>query len=167
VRRSIRSNNPGALNISAWQKKRPGFVGVTKDDGQGNITAIYSSPEYGVAAWYCLLSEKYRFASLPGAAFSMDQLAHKYAGSDASSEKIANYVNGWSRLAERPLSSDSMIHLDNDDEMLNLARAMYKLEAGTHLQLSNDQILFGIGNVRSKSLPAPPTRPPIRRETAK
>jgi D-alanyl-D-alanine carboxypeptidase len=159
VPRSRRSNNPGALNISPWQKKRPGYVGVTKDDGHGNVTTIYSSPEYGVAAWYFLLSDRYGFASSSDRSFAIDRLARKYAGANASQATVDNYVNGWSRLAERPITSTSLIHLDSDAEMLNLARAMYKLEAGAHLTLGNDQILFGIGKERSKTLPDPPARP--------
>jgi hypothetical protein len=132
---------------------------MTQDDGHGNVTTIYSSPEYGVAAWYSLLSDKYRFASLPDRSFTMEQLARKYAGGQASAATVANYINGWSRLAERPIGAASSISLDNDADMLNLARAMYKLEAGEHLRLGNDQILYGIQKERSKTLPAPPTRP--------
>lgn len=157
--RAARVNNPGALNFSGWQRKRPGYAGTTKDDGQGNKTTIYSSPEYGVAAWYSLLSNKYRFESSPDRSFTIDQLARKYAGPDATAGKIANYVNGWSNLADKLLSSDSKINLDDDDAMLNLARAMYRLEAGAHLRIGNDQILFGITRERSGRLPAPPARP--------
>jgi hypothetical protein len=159
IPRSVRTNNPGALDISPWQKKRPGYAGVTKGDGRGNVTTIYSSPEYGVAAWYFLLSDRYRFAALANGAFTVEQLAEKYAGSGASTGTIANYVNGWSRLAEKPITGTSTVRLDNDDEMLNLARAMYKLEAGAHLQISNDQIVFGILNERNKTLPPAPQQP--------
>ena len=37
---AIRTNNPGALNISTWQRSRPGFVGQTPAYAAGNITAI-------------------------------------------------------------------------------------------------------------------------------
>ena len=46
VPRSVRTNNPGALNISAWQKERRGFVGVTPPDSAGNKTTIYRTPEH-------------------------------------------------------------------------------------------------------------------------
>ncbi|MGO8557565.1 hypothetical protein ACC724_37925, partial [Rhizobium ruizarguesonis] len=32
INRAIRTNNPGALNISNWQKQRPGYVGYTDPD---------------------------------------------------------------------------------------------------------------------------------------
>lgn len=159
VPRAIRTNNAGALNISAWQKKRPGFVAATQDDGHGNKTTIYSSPEYGVASWYSLLSDRYGFGTSANRSFTISQLASKYAGQQASQATIDNYVNGWTHLAEKPITSTSEMHLDDDNEMLNLARGMYKLEAGAHLQISSDQILFGIQHERAKTLPAPPARP--------
>jgi len=61
IARAIRTNNPGALNVSTWQRSRPGFVGQTSADAAGNITAIYQTPEQGIAAWYFLLSNRYGF----------------------------------------------------------------------------------------------------------
>jgi hypothetical protein len=157
VPRSIRTNNPGALNISLWQKSRPGFVGVTADDGKGNVTSIYSAPEFGVASWYHLLSGVYGFAQTGG--FTIDQLAHKYAGQGAAQATVDNYVKVWCRFSERPLIGASVVQLNNDGDMLNLARAMYKNEAGVVTPLGNDQILFAIQKERSNALPPPPTRP--------
>jgi hypothetical protein len=157
VPRSIRTNNPGALNISSWQKSRPGFVGVTADDGKGNVTSIYSAPEYGVASWYHLLSGVYGFAQTGG--FTIDQLAHKYAGQGAAQANVDNYVKVWCHFSERPLIGASVVQLGNDGDMLNLARAMYKNEAGVATPIGNDQILFAIQKERSNALPPPPTRP--------
>ncbi len=53
--RALRPNNPGALNISNWQKSMPGYVGKTIDDGSGNETTIYVTPEKGVIAWHELI----------------------------------------------------------------------------------------------------------------
>jgi hypothetical protein len=61
VPRSIRTNNPGALNISSWQRTRPGFVGVTESDGSSNqnVTTIYRTPEHGVGSWFHLIKDIY------------------------------------------------------------------------------------------------------------
>ena len=50
VHRSIRTNNPGALNFSSWQKSRLGYVGITQPDNSPdhNVTTIYRTPEHGV-----------------------------------------------------------------------------------------------------------------------
>jgi hypothetical protein len=156
-KRSIRTNNPGALNISSWQRSRPGFVGVTADDGKGNVTSIYCAPEYGVASWYHLLAVIYDFART--GSFTIQQLARKYAGKDAAQSTVDNYVNVWCRVADSPLTGDSVIQLGNDDGMLNLARAMYRNEAGKPTPLSDAQILFGMRHERDNSLPAPPAPP--------
>jgi hypothetical protein len=156
-KRSIRTNNPGALNISPWQRSRPGFVGVTADDGKGNVTSIYCAPEYGVASWYHLLAVIYEFART--GSFSIQQLARKYAGPNAAQSKVDNYVTVWCRVADPRLTGDSVIQLGNDSEMLNLARAMYRNEAGKPTPLSDAQILFAIQHERNNSLPPPPAPP--------
>jgi hypothetical protein len=158
ILRAIRSNNPGALNDSTWQHARPGYVCNTIADRSGNKTAIYSSPEYGVASWHTLLADHYKFQQ-SGGSFTIDQLAHAYAGQNAAQSAINSYVGGWCRLADTPLSPQSTIHLSNDDEMLNLARAMFKHESFAIVKISNDQILLGIRGQRSNTLPTPPTPP--------
>ena len=82
ISRAIRTNNPGALNISAWQRTRPGFVGQTPADAAGNITTIYRTPEQGIAAWYFLLFNRYGFGK--AGQFDLASLARKYAGQDAT-----------------------------------------------------------------------------------
>jgi len=154
VLRSVRTNNPGALNISDWQRHRIGFVGVTKDDGKGNVTSIYAAPEYGVAAWYFLLSDRYGFGH--AGSFTIADLARHYAGGGAAASVVNNYVNAWSRLADTHLSAASVVRLGNDAEMLNLARGMFKNEASANLRITNNQILFAIQHERNNTLPAPP-----------
>lgn len=153
VLRSIRSNNPGALNYSIWQKGRLGFVSITPDDGHGNRTTIYRMPEFGVGAWYYLLAERYGY-SAAGGSFTLVQLAQAYAGHGASQSAVNAYVTGWCHFADQPLTAQSVFHLANDDEMSMLARAMYKHEAAGQLKISNDQILCGIRSERSNSWPA-------------
>ena len=74
VPRSIRTNNPGALNFSAWQKSRVGFVGITQPDNSPNhnVTTIYRTPEHGIGAWYHLLARLYNF---PAGNFTLNELA--------------------------------------------------------------------------------------------
>ena len=74
AKRSIRTNNPGALNISTWQKQFPGYVGVTQADAAGNVTTIYVTPENGVGAWYYLLTDRYQFGD--GGSLTLKELEH-------------------------------------------------------------------------------------------
>jgi hypothetical protein len=158
VLRAIRTNNPGAINDTKWQHELPGYVGKTFADSAGNETAIYSAPEYGVAAWYILLADRYKFKDA-GGAFTISHLAHNYAGSNAPQSAIDSYIVDWCRLADTQLTPQSTIHLDNDDEMLNLARAVFKHESKKIVKMSNEQILFGIQNQRANRMPAP-SKPP-------
>jgi hypothetical protein len=136
----------------------PGYVAKTVADSVGNETAIYCAPEYGVAAWYILLSERYKFKD-EGGAFTISQLAHNYAGAKADQSAVDAYLTGWTHLADKPLTPQSSIHLDDDDEMLNLARAVFKHESRAIVKISNDQILFGIQKQRANTMPAPPKPP--------
>ncbi len=51
IKRSIRTNNPGALNISNWQKNFPGYVGVTQPDhpemSERSVTPEHGTPRLG------------------------------------------------------------------------------------------------------------------------
>jgi hypothetical protein len=95
---AIRTNNPGALNISTWQRSRPGFVGQTPADAAGNVTAIYLTPEQGVAAWYFLLFNRYGFGKT--GQFDLAALARKYAGQSATPAEVRAYINGWSKWSK-------------------------------------------------------------------
>lgn len=147
VDRSVRSNNPGALNISTWQRSRPGYVGTTFPDSAGNVITIYRTPEHGVAAWYCLISKRYGLTE-----FTLTELARRYAGGGAAQNAITDYVAGWSRgndLAGMTLS------IDDDDMMLALGKAMFRHERrrASPTPLIDEQILYGIHAERSGSLP--------------
>jgi hypothetical protein len=156
--RAIRTNNAGAINDLDWQHSRPGYVCKTVPDSAGNKTAIYSSPEYGVASWYTLLADRYNFART-GGAFTITQLAQKYAGADAGQAAINSYIDGWCKLADTPFDPQSTIHLLDDDEMLNLARGMFRHESSGIVRITGDQILFGIRKQRVNQLPPPPKPP--------
>jgi len=152
--RSIRTNNPGAINDLSWQHSRPGYVGKTGPDSQGNRTSIYSAPEYGVASWYTLLADRYKLSQT--GSFSVNELAHAYAGAGASQAAIDSYVGDWCRLATTSLKPDSTIHLLDDDEMLSLAHGVFRHEASGILRISDSQILFGIRNQRAGTFPPAP-----------
>jgi N-acetylmuramoyl-L-alanine amidase len=154
VRRSIRTNNPGALNISTWQKSLPGYVGITPPDGSANQnrTTIYRTPEHGVAAWFILLADRYGLAAM--GSFTLRVLAKKYAGGGASQNDIADYISGWSNASKGKLDSDSVISTDETPDMLALARAMYFHESGKASPLKDSQIIFGIETQRAGTMPA-------------
>ena len=151
VPRSIRTNNPGALDFTSWQAARPGFFGKTQPDASpdANVTTIYRTPEHGVASWFHLLSEVYGFGA--AGSFGIRALAGKYAGDPA---KIDNLVAAWVQLSGGALTPTSVIDIAEDTAMLQLAKAMFFNEAGKPTPVRDDQILFGIQNERSGTLPA-------------
>ena len=154
VKRSIRTNNPGALNFSTWQRSLPGYVGLTPPDNSPdkNRTTIYRTPEHGVAAWFVLLSEKYGFAA--SGRFSLEQLARKYAGRDAKPSAVNAYIKGWSEASGGRLNASSTFRVNNAGEMLDLGKAMFEHEIGKPSPLSDAQIIYGIEHQRNNSMPA-------------
>jgi len=107
IPRSIRTNNPGAMNIAKWQRDFPGFVGTTKDDGKGNVTSAWETPEHGVAAWKHLIDVVYGAGGRP---MTVSQIADRYAGGDGS-----KYVAAWTKSGE--LSPDTVIDPENNEQM--------------------------------------------------
>jgi D-alanyl-D-alanine carboxypeptidase len=151
VKRAVRTNNPGALNISKWQKSRPGYVGATAPDKSKdkNRTTIYRTPEHGVAAWYFLLSDVYRFKK--DGFVSVLVLATKYAGGAANGSAVKAYLNGWKKRLPSP--AKDAYKLASNQEMLVLARAMFAHEIGKPSPLSDTQIRYGIRRERDGTLP--------------
>ena len=152
VKRSIRTNNPGALNITGWQQAYPGFSSITQADSAGNRTTIYWTPEHGVGAWFHLLVAGYGYGQ--AGSFTVTQLACRYAGNtDVNSAAVRTYITGWCRASGGNLTPLSVTRLDNDSEVLRLARAMFYHEAGGTSPLNDDQILFGVHGERTATLP--------------
>lgn len=153
VPRSIRTNNPGALNICSWQKARPGFVGVTEADGSSNhnVTTIYRTPEHGIGSWFYLLKDVYGFGATGN--FTIDRLAQHYAGS-ASGPAVTEYIAGWSRFSGGMVVAATIISLANDTDMLTLAKAMFGNESGIATPLHDDQITYAVAHERMGTLPA-------------
>ena len=141
VNRAIRTNNPGALNISAWQRERPGYVGQTQADSAGNITTIYQTPEDGVGAWYFLLFDRYGFGQ--AGQFDVISAARKYAGGNATIPQIRAYVDGWGRWSGGVLKANTVIHFAARDELLLFAKAVFAHEAGAESPVTEAQIRLG------------------------
>lgn len=153
VPRSIRCNNPGALNFSDWQAARPGFAGQSQPDGSSNhnITAVYFTPEHGVGSWFHLLDDRYGLGA--GGSFSIQTLARRYAGADSGS-LFESLISGWVALSRGTLTRNSVIDITDDDAMLGLAKAMFHNEAGRPTPLHDDQIMFALRHERAGTLPA-------------
>ena len=151
VPRSIRTNNPGALNYSKWQSTRKGFVGVTPADNAGNVTTIYRTPEHGTAAWYYLLSQIYGFGA--AATFTLTSLAQRYAGAP-SGAAVNTYIVGWVKWSNGALTSSSTFNANDPSQMLVLAKAMFSHEAGQYTPLQDAQIVFAIQNEQAGTLPS-------------
>lgn len=142
VNTSIRTNNPGAINDSAaWVKAYPGYVGgkVTSMSGSSpNSTAIFETPEQGVALYYELL-KRYRAAG----AKTVEQIITKYGGGQNYSSYVTFVVTktGLPKTYEIKLTGD-------DANLTKFAKAMWRYEAGKDTPLSDAQIAYGFALAR-------------------
>ncbi len=152
VKRAVRTNNPGALNISNWQKSFAGYVGVTFADHAGNKTTIYRTPEHGVAAWYNLLANRYGFGM--NGSFKLSRLARRYAGANSDdAPAVKAYLKGWKAWSNGDLKKNTVVRLDSASEVLRLARAMFAHESGDPSPLKDEQIDFAVARFRDGTLP--------------
>jgi D-alanyl-D-alanine carboxypeptidase len=136
IARTIRTNNPGALNVSTWQRsvRRPLMQPETLPRSIGH-------PSKAIAAWYFLLSNRYGFGKT--GQFDLASLARKYAGQDATPAEVKAYTDGWSKWSNGALQPDTIIHFALDEELLDFAKAEFAHEAGAVSPLHDDQILYG------------------------
>lgn len=134
IPRTIRCNNPWALNISNWQMTYPGYAGYTQPDGSANAnkTTIYESPEQGCAAGWELLR---KYAA--GGHKTVRQIITRYGGGQDYSKYLDNVVS------KSGLSADTSINLYDDAQLLRLAKAMMAYEAGRAIPWSDAQLLHG------------------------
>jgi hypothetical protein len=142
VHRSIRTNNPGAMNDTKWQRGRSGYVGRTAPDAAGNKTTIYRTPEEGVAAWRYLLTDIYGFGSEGG--FTVIDAARRYAGRDADLAAISAYLKGWKKWSGGALSRDTRVSLRRPSDLMVFAQAVFAHEADVRSPLSEEQIRAGL-----------------------
>lgn len=152
-KRSLRTNNPGALNITAWQVNFAGYVGKTQPDFAGNETTIYVTPEHGIGAWHYLLTDRYGYGAT--GSMRLAELARKYAGVPTEDHPaVAGYVKGWRKWSVNALDGNTVVKLDNDSDMLLLAKGMFGHEAGEKSPLLDAQIKEALKLKRSGKLPA-------------
>ena len=152
IPRAIRTNNPGALNVTKWQRAFPGFVGVTAPDAKGNVTSIYVSPENGIGAWHHLFTDRYGYGA--NGQFTLQELAGRYAGiDDLDHPAVKGYVAGWLKWSPG-LANQPEIQLSDDNDMVLLARGMFSHEAGRRSPLHDDQVVEGLRLKRAGKLPS-------------
>jgi peptidoglycan hydrolase-like protein with peptidoglycan-binding domain len=139
TRRALRANNPGALNISKWQKQLPGYVGETKPDSSPNKnrTTIYSSPEAGVSAWGYLLRQIYFKGKKDKV--SVGAIIDKYRGGIPRDP----YLAGYAKYSNGKLVEDYMIDLYDAGELATLAIAAFSHEFGGWYPLTDEQLRAG------------------------
>jgi uncharacterized protein (TIGR02594 family) len=136
---SVRMNNPGAINGDvAWMKAYPGFV-TAIETTPGNKTAVFEAPEFGVGAWWTLMS---KYAA--GGYDTVGKIINRYGGS----QDYSGYTADVSRRTG--LAVDRKIDLYKDDPTLvRFARAMWRYEAGRESPLSDAQIAYGFTFART------------------
>lgn len=153
VKRAIRTNNPGALNIRPWQKAFPGFVGETQPDHAGNRTTIYVTPEHGIAAWYHLLTNRYGYGQTGRP--TLVEIAKRYAGVPTDNHPaVRSYLKGWKRWSGGTLNPSSQIDLASDPDVVQLAQGMFGHEIGDPSPLKVAQIKKALQLKRSGTLPS-------------
>jgi hypothetical protein len=129
---TIRMNNPGAINGAPWEKTYPGFVGTVVTTA-GNPSTIFETPEYGVGAWWDLM-RRYRAAN----ATTVGGIINRYGGG----QDYSAYVQTVAKMTG--FTPDTVIDLNDDQQVLKFGKAMFRYEAGRPLPWSDDQILCGI-----------------------
>ena len=134
---TIRMNNPGAINGAPWEKTYPGFVDTIVTTA-GNASTIFETPEYGVGAWWELM-RKYRSAG----AITVGGIINRYGGG----QDYSAYVQTVSK--NTGYTQDTVIDLNDDQQVLKFGKAMFRYEAGKALPWSDDQILCGIRGGRA------------------
>jgi len=130
---TVRMNNPGAINGATWETSYPGYVGKTETT-PGNESTIFEAPEYGVGAWWELLRQyraKYATTTVGG-------IITRYGGG----QDYSAYVQFVAKATG--FTSDTAIDLNNDQQLLQFGKAMFRYEAGRALPWSDEQILCGI-----------------------
>ena len=138
TRRALRTNNPGAINISKWQRdSMKGYVGTTLPGPDGNITAIYETPEEGVAAWGFLIRKIYFNGRKEKV--TVGEIVDKYRGTNSR----APYIDGYKKYSNGKLSEDYGIDLYDNAELARFAIAAYSHELGFWYPLTDNQLLAG------------------------
>lgn len=144
VKTSIRTNNPGALNVAGWVKELPGYVGdkVTSWSGASpNSTVIFETPEDGVVAWYKLM-QKYA----KNGHTTISEIINTYGG---AGQNYSAYIKFVANRVGRPTNSEVKL-VGDDDALIKFAKAMFRYEAGEETPLSDAQIRHGLALARGE-----------------
>jgi hypothetical protein len=118
--RSVRNNNPGNLEASAWARKQPGYVGT---DGR---FAIFETPDAGYAAMESLL-QSYSNRGLN----TVNSIINRWSPqSDPTNQpgSTSNYVKAVSRAVG--VSPTTEIDINDPNIRNRLVRAMAEVEGG-------------------------------------
>jgi D-alanyl-D-alanine carboxypeptidase len=138
TRRALRTNNPGAINISKWQRdSMSGYVGSTLPGPEGNKTAVYETPEFGIAAWGFLLRKIYFNGKKDKV--TVGAIVDKYRGTNSR----APYIDGYKKYSDGKLTEDYEVDLYDNAELARLAIAAYSHELGFWYPLTDEQLLAG------------------------
>jgi hypothetical protein len=150
---TIRMNNPGAINGAKWEMSYPGYVD-TVETTPGNRSTIFETPEYGVGAWFQLMTN-YRAQG----ATTVGGIITKYGGG----QDYSAYVQTVAKMTG--FTPDTVINLNDDQQVLKFGKAMFRYEAGRPLPWSDDQILCGIRGgrefARTRTWPAATAPGPV------
>jgi hypothetical protein len=157
---SIRTNNPGAVNVANWVRAYPGFVD-SRVTTPGNATVVFEAPEYGTAAWWQLL-HNYRRALGP-ADFTLRNVILRYCGRGREREAV-EYTAFVS--AQASVNGNMIIDLADHNGLLSIAKAFFWYEAGRRTPLSDEQILYGFNFAQERVSGAHPLLAPVPRVTA-
>ena len=134
VRRSIRTNNPGALNTGTWVPAERGYVGQ-QNDAAGNNTAIMETPEEGVRLWRRLLE---RYETSLGT-LTLAKILKRYTGGGEAYSSYLAFVS-----ARAGVAPTATVTLSDAHQMLVIAKAFFHYEAGKPSPLSDAQIALGL-----------------------
>jgi len=146
LRTSVRTNNPGALNVAEWVRKYPGYVGDKVTSGT-NSTVIFESPEHGIAAWWELLHRYRTHDNYRPFAKTLKDIIIKYGGGQANYPAYAETVVVWTGL-----KPDTEIKLEDDVQLLKFAKAMFRYESGLRVApWTDEQILYGFKLARQQA----------------
>ena len=138
TRRALRTNNPGAINISKWQRdSMMGYVGSTLPGPRGNKTAVYETPEHGIAAWGFLLRKIYFNGNKDKV--TVGAIVDKYRGTNSR----APYIDGYKKYSDGKFTEDYEVDLYDNAELARLAIASYSHEFGSWYPLTDGQLLAG------------------------
>jgi hypothetical protein len=138
TRRALRTNNPGAINVSKWQSdSMEGYMGCTLPDRHGNKTSVYETPEHGIGAWGFLIRKIYFNGSKEKV--PVGAIVDKYRGTNSRDP----YIEGYKRYSNGKFTEDHKVNLYDNTEMARLAIASYSHEFGSWYPLTDKQLLAG------------------------